>query len=103
MLQATLTHNVLPADSDVLLIVKDNEPGIKKDHEGSHRKFTALLRDADVKISEVIPLRQLKVEYREFEAKSQLSNRTDRVLVDNRVLHLVPISRRIRILIHQKC
>lgn len=43
-----------------------------------------------VSLSQIIPLRQLKVEYKEFEAKRNLSRRVDVVLCDDTVLRFVP-------------
>ncbi|XP_023336373.1 ribosomal L1 domain-containing protein 1 [Eurytemora carolleeae] len=37
-----------------------------------------------------MPMRQLRVEYKEFEAKNQLFNRVDKVLVDDRIIRLIP-------------
>lgn len=39
---------------------------------------------------QVIPLRQLKVEYKEFEAKRLLANRTDVLLCDDTVVRFIP-------------
>lgn len=39
---------------------------------------------------QIIPLRQLKVEYKEFEAKRLLANRTDVLLCDDTVVRRIP-------------
>ena len=41
-------------------------------------------------MSEIIPLRELKVEYKQYEAKTALCHRFDKFLVDERILRLVP-------------
>jgi len=90
-IKARLPHSCLPADSDVLLIVKDIERGIKSDHENTLLHYQDLLKEHNVTaISEVMPLRQLKVEYKDFEAKRQLYNRFEKVLVDDRIIRLIP-------------
>lgn len=90
-IKSRLPHNCLAADADVLLIVKDNEKGIKPDHEATLLHYKGLLQDNGVKnISEVMPMRQLRVEYKDFEAKVQLCNRFDKVLVDDRIIRLIP-------------
>ena len=38
----------------------------------------------------IIPLRELKVEYKQFEAKIQLSNKFDLFLADDRIIRMVP-------------
>ena len=38
----------------------------------------------------IIPLRELKVEYKQFEAKIQLSNKFDLFLADDRIIRLLP-------------
>ena len=41
-------------------------------------------------MSEIIPLRELKVEYKQYEAKTALCHRFDKFIVDERILRLVP-------------
>jgi len=91
IVKVRLPHTALASDADTLLVVKDLEKGIKADHEPTLQHYTSLLEDKQVTaIAEVMPLRQLRVEYKEFEAKRQLCNRFERVLVDDRVIRLVP-------------
>ena len=40
--------------------------------------------------NQVISLRELKVEYKQYEAKLQLCNRFDLFLADDRIIRLVP-------------
>ncbi len=77
---------------DVCLFVKDNEKGIRPDHEQTARDFDKMLSDKGVRdlVTEIIPLRQLKVEYKPFEAKAKLSNRFDKFLADDRILRFLP-------------
>ncbi len=55
------------------------------------QKFKELFADKGVEqIAEIIPLRQLKVEYKTFEAKAKLCNRFDKFLADDRIVRLLP-------------
>jgi len=86
-----LPHSPLPANKDVCLFVKDLEKGLKVDHEGSVQHFTNLLADKGVQgVTKVISLRELKVEYKQFEAKTQLCHMFDQFLADDRIIRLLP-------------
>jgi ribosome biogenesis protein UTP30 len=89
---SVLPHNPLPVPYDVCLIVKDLEKGTRPDHEQTKLHFENLLKEKNAKehISEVLPLRELKVEYKEYEAKTKLCHRFDKFLVDDRVARMVP-------------
>jgi len=91
ILKARMVNNPNVPDTDVLLIVKDIERGIKADHEATLLHYKTLLEKAGVdNIAEIMPMRQLRVEYKEFEAKKNLCNRFDKVLVDDRIIRLIP-------------
>lgn len=76
---------------DICLFVRDLEKGIKKDHDKSVQHFKDLLRDkAGIDNITVISLRELKVEYKQFESKIALSNRFDRFLADDRIVRFLP-------------
>jgi len=86
-----LPHSPLPPNNDVCLFVKDLEKGLKVDHEDTVNHFTSLLADKGVTgITKVISLRELKVEYKQYEAKTQLCHRFDRFLADDRIIRLLP-------------
>ena len=86
-----LAHNPFPDPHEVCLVVKDLEKGTRPDHEPSKRHFLDLLKTKGVEgVSEVIPLRELKVEYKQYEAKTALCHRFDKFIVDDRILRLVP-------------
>jgi len=86
-----LPHSPLPGNKDVCLFVKDLEKGLKVDHEGSVQHFTNLLADKGVQgVTKVISLRELKVEYKQFEAKTQLCHMFDQFLADDRIIRLLP-------------
>merc|ERR1712179_573653 len=76
---------------DVCLIVKDLEKGLKVDHESTLNHFNELLASKGVdNITQIISLRELKVEYKQYEAKNSLCQKFDVFLVDERILRLVP-------------
>lgn len=87
----SLPHPVRTKESDVCLIVKDLEKGWKINHEPTAEHYQELLRAKNIScVNEVLPLRQLRVEYKPFEAKSKLAQRFDVMLVDKRVIKFVP-------------
>lgn len=91
VLKCSLPHSPLPVSKDVCLFVKDLEKGIKVDHEETVRHFTSMLEDKGVKgVTQVIALRELKVEYKQYEAKTQLVHRFDKFLADARIIRLLP-------------
>jgi len=91
IIKIALPHSPLPQSRDVCLIVKDLEKGIKPDHEATVQHFRQLLADKGVtQVTQVIPLRELKVEYKQFEAKTQLCQRFDLFLADARIIRLLP-------------
>jgi len=86
-----LPNSFLKRDNDICLIVKDLEKGWKKDHEPTIHHYKELLQKKDIDfVNEILPLRQLRVEYKPFEARGKLSKLYDIVLVDKRVLKYVP-------------
>jgi len=91
VIKIKLPHSTLPETREVCLFVKDLEKGLKVDHEDSVRHFTSLLADKGVKgVTQIISLRELKVEYKQYEAKTQLCHRFDQFLADARVIRLLP-------------
>lgn len=86
-------HNIVDDSTEVILITPDIEKGLNVDHENTLHKYKDLLLEhgAVGLINEIIPLRQLKVEYKEYEAKRSLANRVDVVLCDASVIRLVPM------------
>ncbi|XP_071548612.1 uncharacterized protein [Panulirus ornatus] len=87
-----LPNSLVKEETEVILITRDLEKGIRPDHEPSLHFYQELLQkhNAAGLVNEVIPLRQLKVEYKEHEAKRILSSRADVVLCDDTVLRFVP-------------
>lgn len=91
-IKVKLPYSLTNDKTEVLLITRDLERGIRIDHDNSLHHYTELLQKhgAAKLVNEVIPLRQLKVEYKEFEAKRHLANRFDVVLCDDTVIRFVP-------------
>ena len=86
-----LPHSPLAPRPDICLFVKDLQKGLKVDHEDTIRHFTDLLSEKGIKgVTQIISLRELKVEYKQFEAKTQLSNKFDLFLADDRIIRLLP-------------
>jgi len=91
VLKIRLPHSPISSNNDVCLFVKDLEKGLKVDHEGTVNHFNSLLVDKGVKnVTQVISLRELKVEYKQFEAKTQLCHRFDTFLADSRIIRFLP-------------
>jgi len=91
IIKCKLPHSPLSEHPEVCLFVKDNEKGIKADHEDNVREFNELLQNNGVKcVTQVISLRELKVEYKQYEAKNQLVGRFDKFLADDRIIRLLP-------------
>ena len=81
----------IPEPRDVCLIVKDFEKGIKPDHEPTVNYYNEMLAAKGIdNITQVISLRELKVEYKQYEAKTSLCQKFDIFLVDERILRMVP-------------
>jgi len=91
MLKAVLPHSFIP-DPSILLIVKDIQikgyRGMKADHEESHRHYMDKLREAGVDMSDinVMPLKQLKDEFKDHDTREHLAKSYDKVLVDQRLM-----------------
>lgn len=81
-----LPNAIYKKGDDICLIVKDLERGRKQEHEETLSFWNDKLRELDIDfITQVIPFRQLKQDYREYEMKLKLVHRFDRFLVDARI------------------
>lgn len=81
-----LPNAIYQKGDDICLIVKDLERGRKQDHEDTLNFWADKLRELGIDyITQVIPFRQLKQDYREYEMKLKLVHRFDRFLVDARI------------------
>lgn len=81
-----LPNAIYKKGDDICLIVKDLERGRKQEHEETLSFWNDKLRELNIDfITQVIPFRQLKQDYREYEMKLKLVHRFDRFLVDARI------------------
>merc|ERR1712156_1075004 len=90
LLKIALPHIPLADNKDVCIFVKDLQKGLKVDHEDSVNHFKDLISSQGVEVSSVIPLRELKVEYKTFEAKTALCHRHEAFLADEKILKFLP-------------
>ncbi|XP_047481190.1 ribosomal L1 domain-containing protein 1-like [Penaeus chinensis] len=87
-----LPHPVLGDDTDVLLITRmlDSERGPDYEKTLNHFKELLIQKKAAHYITEVITLKQLRMEYKEFEAKRNLANRFQVILGQDCIMELLP-------------
>jgi len=91
VINCTLPHGWVEPDANILLIVKDLKKDNKHDHEETLLHYQDMVRKANIPANiEVMPHRQLRMEYREWEVKADLVKRIDRVLVDKKIMNMVP-------------
>ncbi|KAG8191150.1 hypothetical protein JTE90_016663 [Oedothorax gibbosus] len=92
MIKIKLPHPLLTDTSEVCLITGDLDKKDKKSEiEPTVLHYKELLKKLDVKgITQVVPLRQLRTEYKTFEAKRQLSAAYDVFLCDRKICGVLP-------------
>lgn len=89
-IKVNLPHGLFTADTDVCLFVKDLDKK-SREFEVSEEHFSDMLLEKGVNcVRKVIPLKALKLEYKPFEAKRNLSNEFDLFLADSRIIRLLP-------------
>ncbi|XP_049868909.1 ribosomal L1 domain-containing protein CG13096-like [Pectinophora gossypiella] len=82
-----LPHTTVASTGEVCLITPDLKKGKKIDHEPTVDHWEELLRNAGVTaVKTVIPMRQLRVEYDQYELKRRLLTQHDFIMVDSRIL-----------------
>lgn len=85
-----LPNGLLTADTDVCLFVKDLDKK-SREFELSEEHFSDMLLEKGVNcVRKVIPVKELKLEYKPYEAKRNLSNEFDVFLADSRIIRLLP-------------
>ncbi|XP_073501829.1 ribosomal L1 domain-containing protein 1 [Phyllobates terribilis] len=83
-----LPHGIRPSTCEVCLFTKD-EPNMSV--EQTEKFYKKLLSQHGVKqITEVIPLKKMKKEYKPYEAKRRLLGSYDLFLADSRIRRLLP-------------
>ncbi|CAH2106454.1 unnamed protein product [Euphydryas editha] len=89
-LKFILPHSTVASSGEVCLITPDIKKGKKVDHEPTVDRWEEILRQAGVtSVKTVLPMRQLRVEYDQFELKRRLLTQHDFIMVDTRVLNHV--------------
>jgi len=89
-----LPHPLIDKSSDVCLFVPDLKRGKNEDHESTVEHYKELLEKNNITgISQVMPLRQVRVEYDQYELRRRLVSQFDLFLSDGRIagqmLHLL--------------
>ncbi|XP_055949953.1 ribosomal L1 domain-containing protein 1-like [Argiope bruennichi] len=92
MIRVPLSHSLITETSEVCLITGDLE---KRNHkaeiEPTILHYKDLLRKHGItKVAEVIPLRQLRTEYKTYESKRQLAAAYDVFLADKKIAGVLP-------------
>lgn len=91
VLKFVVPHSVWKEGSDVCLFVKDLKKGLFEDHTPTVLYFQEMLAAKGVKrVNQVISLRQLKSEFKQYEAKRRLSNQFQVFLADSRIMCYLP-------------
>ncbi|XP_047529648.1 ribosomal L1 domain-containing protein CG13096 [Vanessa atalanta] len=86
----TLPNSTMASSGEVCLITPDLKKGKKVDHEPTVDHWEEILRKAGVTaVKTVLPMRQLRVEYDQYELKRRLLTQHDFIMVDTRVLNHV--------------
>ncbi|KAJ8686317.1 hypothetical protein QAD02_022111 [Eretmocerus hayati] len=85
-LRITLPHSILSSDDDIALFVKDLKRGRKRDYEDTVQFYEDLLQNHGcTRVKTIIPMNQVKTEYRQFEMRRRLFKSYDHFLVDGRI------------------
>ncbi|KAJ7398786.1 ribosomal L1 domain-containing protein 1 [Pitangus sulphuratus] len=88
VIRIPLPHGIRPETAEVCLFTRD-EPNLSAEQtENLYRKL--LIQNGIRSISQIIPYKTLKKEYKLFEAKRRLLNRFDLFLSDDRIRRLLP-------------
>ncbi|CAH1794368.1 unnamed protein product [Owenia fusiformis] len=89
-IKVDLPHEIKTDNTEVCLFVKDVDAK-SRDYAPSVKHYEALLREKGVtSVAEVIPLKRLKLEYKEYEARKNLSNMFGIFLADEAIVRLLP-------------
>ncbi|XP_075973453.1 ribosomal L1 domain-containing protein CG13096-like [Anticarsia gemmatalis] len=85
-----LPNSTISSTGEVCLVTPDIKKGRKHDHEPTIDRWEEILRKAGVtQVKTILPVRQLRVEYDQFELKRRLLTQHDFIMVDTRVLNHV--------------
>ena len=82
----SLPHSVISSNDDVALFVRDLKKGRRRDYEDTVNHYQDLLKQHGCnQIKTIIPINQVKTEYRQFEMRRRLFGSYDYFLVDGRI------------------
>ncbi|CAB3224133.1 unnamed protein product [Arctia plantaginis] len=85
-----LPHSTVPSTGEICLVTPDIKKGRKHDHEPTIDRWEEILRKGGVtQVKTILPVRQLRVEYDQYELKRRLLTQHDFIMVDTRVLNHV--------------
>lgn len=83
-----LPHSTAASTGEICLVTPDLKKGKKVDHEPTIEHWEEKLRKAGVtNVKTILPLRQIRVEYDQFELKRRLLTQHDFIMVDTRILN----------------
>ncbi|CAK1547151.1 unnamed protein product [Leptosia nina] len=86
-IKLVLPHSTCASTGEICLITPDIKKGKKPDHEPTIERWEELLSKAGVtSVKTILPMRQLRVEYDQYELKRRLMTQHDFIMVDKRVL-----------------
>ncbi|XP_001603368.1 ribosomal L1 domain-containing protein CG13096 [Nasonia vitripennis] len=81
-----LPHSMISSTDDIAIFVKDLKRGRKRDPEDTVRHYEDIFQQHGItQIKAIIPINQVKTEYRQFEMRRRLFNSYDHFLVDGRI------------------
>lgn len=81
-----LPFPIFGGNTEICLITKD----VDEDSDKSAEHFKSLLAKFNISVSEILPIRRLKLEYRSYEAKRKLCDMYDLFLCDKDLLYRMP-------------
>uniref|UniRef100_A0A2S2QGF6 Ribosomal L1 domain-containing protein 1 n=1 Tax=Sipha flava TaxID=143950 RepID=A0A2S2QGF6_9HEMI len=86
VLRIALPNSLITDTTDICLIVPDLIRGRNVDHEKTYHHYKDLLAQKGIKnIKTILPARQIRVEYNEYEARRNLCHSHDVFLIDQKI------------------
>ncbi|XP_059045298.1 ribosomal L1 domain-containing protein CG13096 [Achroia grisella] len=86
-IKIVLPHSTCFSTNEICLVTPDLKKGKRHDHEPTIDRWEDILRNANVTaVKTILPVRQLAVEYDQYELKRRLLTQHDFIMVDTRVL-----------------
>jgi ribosome biogenesis protein UTP30 len=86
VVRIALPNSLITDTTDICLIVPDLVRGRNVDHEKTYHHYKDLLAKCGIKnIKTILPARQIRVEFNEYEARRNLCNSHDIFLIDQKI------------------